>query len=47
MDDERYEPKEKKRRRNVPLDCKIKVVNLVRRHPSWGLETLRKKGSKH
>ncbi|XP_076284711.1 uncharacterized protein LOC143211135 [Lasioglossum baleicum] len=47
VDDEWYEPEEKKRHwDNVSLDTKIKTVTLARRNPSWSLSTLQSKGSK-
>lgn len=41
-----YEPpeKEKKITDYIPLEYKIKVVNMVREHPKWSLSNLKKKG---
>lgn len=39
-----YEPKEKKKREleHIPLDYKIKVVNIAKKHPTWNLQSLQK-----
>lgn len=43
-----YLPEEKKTKKRVveyiPLDYKIKVVNIARTHPTWNLKTLQKNG---
>lgn len=41
-----YEPEQKKKRESehIPLDYKIKAVNIAKKHPNWSLETLQKNG---
>lgn len=41
-----YEPEEKKSKdiEYIPLDYKIKVINIAKAHPTWNLQTLKKKG---
>lgn len=41
-----YEPREKQKRKteHIPLDYKIKAVNIAKKHPNWSLETLKKNG---
>ncbi|GBN35976.1 hypothetical protein AVEN_22431-1 [Araneus ventricosus] len=43
-----YEPEEKKRYvEYIPLDYKIKVVNIAKAHPTWNLQSLQKNGCSH
>ena len=45
-DDSLYEPEEKSKKYSViPLHTKIAVTTLAQLHPTWNLNTLRKKGS--
>ncbi|GFW40918.1 HTH CENPB-type domain-containing protein [Trichonephila clavipes] len=48
--DEEYHPDEKRSKidtDDIPLDYKIKVVNLAKEHPKWSLKNLQKKGGSH
>ena len=43
--DVEYEPDSKAIKSDyIPLDTKIKIVNLVREHPKWSLKTIRRNG---
>ncbi|XP_036144190.1 uncharacterized protein LOC118646035 [Monomorium pharaonis] len=44
-DESDYEPKEKKSKKQdfIPLNYKIKVVNIAKSHPKWSLKNLHKK----
>ncbi|GFY20562.1 HTH CENPB-type domain-containing protein [Trichonephila clavipes] len=45
--DDEYHPDEKRSKidtDDIPLDYKIKVVNLAKEHPKWSLKNLQKKG---
>ncbi|GFV43196.1 HTH CENPB-type domain-containing protein [Trichonephila clavipes] len=45
--DDEYHPDEKRSKidtDDIPLDYKIKVVNLAKEHPKWSLKNLKKKG---
>lgn len=46
LSSDEYEPEEKRPREleHVPLDYKVKVVNIAKAHPTWSLQTLQKKG---
>ncbi|KAJ8960708.1 hypothetical protein NQ314_006019 [Rhamnusium bicolor] len=41
-----YEPEQKRKKEMeyIPLDYKIKVVNLAKQYPKWGLRSLQRKG---
>lgn len=41
-----YQPQEKRSRdvEQIPLDYKIKVLNIAKAHPTWSLQTLQRKG---
>ncbi|GFY70869.1 HTH CENPB-type domain-containing protein [Trichonephila inaurata madagascariensis] len=40
-----YEPEEKKRDiKHIPLDYKIKTVNMAKKHPTWSIKTLHSRG---
>ncbi|GFY12559.1 HTH CENPB-type domain-containing protein [Trichonephila clavipes] len=40
-----YEPEEKKRDiKHIPLDYKIKAVNMAKKHPTWSIKTLHSRG---
>lgn len=45
-DSEEYVPKEKETKLTeyIPIDYKVKVVNMAKEHPKWRLETLQRKG---
>jgi len=45
-DSDEYQPDEKKAKQveYIPLDYKVKVVNIAKQHPNWNLKNLQKKG---
>ncbi|XP_036139694.1 uncharacterized protein LOC118644689 [Monomorium pharaonis] len=45
-DESDYEPKEKQSKKQdfVPINYKIKVINIAKSHPKWSLKNLHKKG---
>lgn len=45
LKDEDYEPEEEKRSVDyIPLRTKVKVLRIVKEHPTWSLRSLRRKG---